>query len=277
MDPAAVSAATPTRPRVSVSDLAKKFPPAGGEPFLAINDVSFDVHDNEFLTIVGPSGCGKSTLLNILAGLSDPTTGEILIDGEQHVNRAPFFGYMFQKDLLLPWRTIRDNVALGLEVLGRPKREARRSAVSLLERFGLDRFSEKYPIQLSGGMRQRVALMRTLICERPVLLLDEPFGALDALTRSVMQEWLLEIWTADKRTVIFITHDIEESIFLSDRVLVMTAHPGRIKDVVTVDFARPRTHQLLSTPKFSELKHYVLEQLYDESVKALADEELHGS
>jgi ABC-type nitrate/sulfonate/bicarbonate transport system ATPase subunit len=259
--------------RLSVSRLSKNFPSGDGTQIVAIADMSFEVRDNEFLSIVGPSGCGKSTLLNVLAGLEEPSGGDILVDGRQHAQRGAFFGYMFQKDLLLPWRNIVENVALSLEVQRVPRQQARARALQLLERFGLARFSEKYPIQLSGGMRQRVALMRTLICDRPILLLDEPFGALDALTRSVMQEWLLETWEADRRTVVFITHDVEESIFLSDRVLVMTGHPGRIKRELKVDFARPRNHVLLTEPRFSKLKHQVLSELYDESVKALVAEE----
>ncbi|HYM49871.1 MAG TPA: ABC transporter ATP-binding protein [Candidatus Limnocylindrales bacterium] len=258
--------------RVQVQNVSKEFPPALGSSTLAISNVSFEVRNHEFLTIVGPSGCGKSTLLNILAGLAQPTAGTILVDGVEHARRTPFFGYMFQKDLLLPWRTIVDNVALGLEVQGVSKAEARREALRVLERFKLARFGDRYPVQLSVGMRQRVALMRTLVCDRPVLLLDEPFGALDALTRSVMQEWLLETWMVERRTVIFITHDIDESIFLSDRVLIMSSHPGRIKGEFRVPFARPRTHECLATPEFTELKRYVLDQLYDESVKAFQDE-----
>jgi ABC-type nitrate/sulfonate/bicarbonate transport system ATPase subunit len=258
---------------LSVAQLSKRFQPASRSPVLAITDVSFEARKNEFLTIVGPSGCGKSTLLNILAGLEEPTTGTILIDGAERVNRTGFFGYMFQKDLLLPWRTITQNVALGLEVQGVAQRVARREAIGLLDRFGMARFGNKYPVQLSMGMRQRVALMRTLMCDRPVLLLDEPFGALDALTRSSMQEWLLETWMAERRTVVFITHDIEESIFLSDRVLIMSSRPGRIKSELDVTFPRPRSHDLTTMPEFARVKQHVLSQLHNESIKAMRDEE----
>ena len=173
--------------------------------------------------------------------------------------------YMFQRDLLLPWRTIRDNVALGIEILGTPQREAREKAVTLLDRFGLGGFADKRPPQLSGGMRQRAALMRTLLCPREVLLLDEPFGALDALTRANMQEWLLEVWAQDNRTVLFITHDVEEALFLADRVLVMTARPGSIKLEVLIDIARPRSRKVTTSESFNKLKEQVLDAIHDES------------
>ena len=258
-----------SRRRVTLEDVTKVFhQEIGEEPVLAVQGVDFAVHAAEFLTIVGPSGCGKSTLLNIIAGLDEPTSGRILVDGASITGRQRYFGYMFQKDLLFPWRRVRDNVAIGLEVLGTPRAEARARALDILRRFDLDAFAEKYPAQLSGGMRQRVALMRTLLCEREILLLDEPFGALDALTRSIMQEWLLGIWEKDHRTVIFITHDIEEAVFLSDRILTMSARPGRIKGEVTVDLPRPRDHTMVTKPRFTELKRTVLDQIYEESLKA---------
>ena len=255
--------------RVTLAGVSKVFhEEAGEEPVLAVEGADFGVHAAELLTIVGPSGCGKSTLLNIIAGLEEPTSGRVLVDGVAVPDRQRYFGYMFQKDLLFPWRRVRDNVAIGLEVLGTPRAEARERALDILRRFDLDAFAEKYPAQLSGGMRQRVALMRTLLCDREILLLDEPFGALDALTRSIMQEWLLGIWEKDHRTVIFITHDIEEAVFLSDRILTMSARPGRIKGELTIDLPRPRDHTIVTTPRFTELKKVVLDQIYEESVKA---------
>ena len=185
-------------------------------------------------------------------------------------DRQKHFAYMFQKDLLFPWRTILDNVALGLEVEGRPKAEARRRAGAMLARFGLERLRRRIiRRQLSGGMRQRAALMRTLLCDRSVLLLDEPFASLDALTRSVMQEWLLQLWEADHRTILFITHDVEEAIFLSDRVLVMSARPGRMKFELPIDLPRPRDHRILTTAPFLELKRIIVDQIYDEAVKTM--------
>ena len=257
------------RPRVTLTDVTKVFhQDADEDPVCAVEGVDLAVNAAEFLTIVGPSGCGKSTLLNIIAGLEEPTAGRILVDGVSVTDRQRYFGYMFQKDLLFPWRRVRDNVAIGLEVLGTPRNEARARALDILRRFDLDAFAEKYPAQLSGGMRQRVALMRTLLCDREILLLDEPFGALDALTRSIMQEWLLGIWEKDHRTVIFITHDIEEAIFLSDRILTMSARPGRIKGELTIDLPRPRDHTIVTTPRFTEFKRAVLDQIYEESLKA---------
>jgi ABC-type nitrate/sulfonate/bicarbonate transport system ATPase subunit len=255
--------------KVELKSVAKVFPPQGdGAPVVALANTDMYVRPKEFISIVGPSGCGKSTILNMIAGLLDPSSGEIFIDGKAVPDRRKHFGYMFQKDLLFPWRTIRDNVALGIEVLGVPQREARERSLAILQEFGLGGFAYNYPSQLSGGMRQRAALMRTLLCDRDTLLLDEPFGALDALTRSVMQEWLLSIWEKDHRTIIFITHDIEESIFLSDRVLMMSARPGRIKMELAIDLPRPRDHTILTQPRFSELKRIVLDQIYEESVKA---------
>ena len=246
-------------------DVTREFPSsAHGGTMVAIEGISFSVKAGEFVALVGPSGCGKSTLLNVTAGLMPPTSGEILIDGVVVEDRRPYFGYMFQSDLLMPWADIRKNVALGLEILGTPRREARDRAMEILQEFELDQFADKYPIQLSGGMRQRVAFMRTLLCNRSVLLLDEPFGALDALTRSVMQEWLLGVWERTKPTIVLITHDVEEAIFLADRVLMMTARPGRIRREVSVDLDRPRDHSVLTTPAFNAIKEEILEELFRE-------------
>lgn len=263
---AAAHAAAPAKLRLE--GVRKAFPTPEGGSIEVLQETDLRIHAQEFVTIVGPSGCGKSTLLNIVAGLAEPTAGRVLVDGVVLPDRRRHFSYMFQKDLLFPWRTIRDNVALGIEVQGTPRAEARQRAQAMLDRFGLGRFGSHYPSQLSGGMRQRAALMRTLLCDREVLLLDEPFGALDALTRSVMQEWLLQVWEADHRTVVFITHDVEEAIFLSDRVLVMSARPGRIKLELLVDLPRPRDHTTVTTRRFTELKKSVLDQLHDEGLIA---------
>ena len=257
-----------------LANVAKEFESsAHGGTMLAIDDISFSVNAGEFVALVGPSGCGKSTLLNITAGLLHPTRGDILIDGLAVPDRRPYFGYMFQNDLLMPWADIRRNVALGLEILGTPRREAREQAMEILREFDLDQFADKYPIQLSGGMRQRVAFMRTLLCDRPVLLLDEPFGALDALTRSVMQEWLLGVWERTRQTIVLITHDVEEAIFLADRVLMMTARPGRIRREVVVDLGRPRDHSVLTTHEFNVIKEEILEALFREVARAREDPE----
>lgn len=258
-------------PKIRLERVGKTYRSPRGAALEVLSETTLDVMDREFVTIVGPSGCGKSTLLNILAALVQPSSGRILIDGSVQADRRRHFAYMFQKDLLFPWRTILENVALGLEIEGRPKREARMRAAAMLTRFGLNGFATHYPGQLSGGMRQRAALMRTLLCDRPVLLLDEPFAALDALTRSVMQEWLLQLWEQDHRTILFITHDVEEAIFLSDHVLVMSARPGRMKFELHIDLPRPRDHRILTTERFLELKRTVIDQIYDEAVKTLRD------
>ena len=236
--------------------------PTGGAQVVAVKDADFSVAKGEFVSLVGPSGCGKSTVLNMIAGLETPTSGDILVHGDPLPDRRGHFGYMFQKDLLLPWRRIVANVALGLEVKGTPNREARDRALALLTRFGLGEFANNYASQLSGGMRQRVALMRTLIVDTDCLLLDEPFGALDAMTRMTMQEWLLGIWESEKRSVVFITHDIEEAIFLSDRVLTMSARPGRITGEFVIGLPRPRTREMYTNTEFIALKKRILEEIY---------------
>ena len=264
--------ATSCDARIELRAVNKVFGTTADGEVTAVQDSTFAVQPGEFVAIVGPSGCGKSTVLNMVAGLFDPTDGNILIDGADVPDRRPYCAYMFQRDLLLPWRTIRDNVALGIEILGTPRRQAREQATVLLDRFGLGGFADKRPPQLSGGMRQRAALMRTLLCPRDVLLLDEPFGALDALTRANMQEWLLEVWEQDNRTVLFITHDVEEAIFLADRVLVMTARPGSIKLEVPIDIARPRSRRVTTSESFNKLKEHVLDAIHDESKKAMDSE-----
>ena len=257
--------------RIELRAVTKVFDSGETDPVHAVAPTDFTVASGEFVSIVGPSGCGKSTVLNMVAGLFEPTAGEIRLNGTAVSDRRSFCAYMFQRDLLLPWRTIRDNVALGIEILGTPKGEARAKAEVLLRRFGLGAFVDKRPAQLSGGMRQRAALMRTLLCPREILLLDEPFGALDALTRANMQEWLLEVWEQDHRTVLFITHDVEEALFLSDRVLVMSARPGTIKLEVPVRMPRPRSRKVTTSESFNKLKERVLEAIHDESVKAMSE------
>jgi ABC-type nitrate/sulfonate/bicarbonate transport system ATPase subunit len=259
------NAATP--PKVALRSVAKRFASAGAQ-VTAVVAATLTIATGEFVSIVGPSGCGKSTILNIVAGLDEPTAGEVLFDGHAVADRRRQCGYMFQKDLLFAWRSIEANVALGLEVEGVRKAEARERARALLSRFGLGQFARHYPSQLSGGMRQRVALMRTLLCNRPILLLDEPFAALDALTRSIMQEWLLSIWSQERRTILFITHDIDEAIFLSDRVLLMTARPGRIRNEIRVQLDRPRDHRVTTTAEFIRLKQMIRDEIHEESLRA---------
>jgi ABC-type nitrate/sulfonate/bicarbonate transport system ATPase subunit len=206
----------------------------------ALDDISFAAQPGEFITVIGPSGSGKSTLFNLITGLVQPDGGEIRFDGSPVRQRAGRVGYMPQRDLLLPWRTVLNNVILGPELDGRSKRKARAQAREMMPLFGLAGFEHAYPDTLSGGMRQRAALLRTFLTDRDVLLLDEPFGALDALTRRELQRWLLDIWEHFRKTILFITHDVEEAVFLADRVLVFSARPGRIVNELHVELPRPR-------------------------------------
>ena len=227
----------------------------------ALEGVDVEVGADEFVSILGPSGCGKSTLFNILAGLLAPTSGRVLLDGRQPDGLLGRLGYMPQRDLLMPWRRLLDNVTLGMEMNGVPRPRAREAARAELPRFGLAGFERSWPAGLSGGMRQRAALLRTFLAGRQVMLLDEPFGALDALTRQAMQAWLLEIWQQDRKTILFITHDVEEAVYLSDRVYVMSGRPGRIGLTLDVDLPRPRPPEITATPEFLAHKQRLLEPL----------------
>ncbi len=239
-----------------------------------LDDVSLNVMPGEFVSIIGPSGCGKSTMFNIIAGLTNPSSGEVLVDGEPVTGHVEHFAYMPQKDLLFPWRRVIDNTTLGLEVQGEKGEAARKKVAPLFKTFGLSGFENSYPWQISGGMRQRAALLRTVVQGRDVLLLDEPFGALDSLTRTEMQEWLLSIWDQYRWTVVLITHDIREAVFLSDRVYVMTARPARIRSVETVDLPRPRALSVITESRFVQLEATLLEALREESARShlLAEE-----
>lgn len=229
--------------KIELSRVTHVFPGAAGHGVLALQDVSLQVPRGSFVSLIGPSGCGKSTLFNVIAGLLHPSHGRVLMDGEDVTGRVGLVGYMLQKDLLLPWRTVLENVVLGLELKGVRARDARQRALPYLYRYGLGGFEHHYPDALSGGMRQRVALLRTLLFESEVILLDEPFGALDAQTRSRMQEWLLQLWSDFQKTVLFVTHDVEEAVYLSDTLYVLSARPGRIKARLEVPLARPRPNR----------------------------------
>ena len=233
------------------------------EPVLA--GVKLAAGAGEFVSIIGPSGCGKSTLLNIIAGLDQPDAGTVEVDGQTATQRLGHIGYMQQKDLLLPWRTVLDNAALGLELQGVPRRQARRRALQFTGLFGLKGYEKQYPFALSGGMRQRVGFLRTMLLDQGVVLLDEPFGALDALTRVQMQEWLMELWGSLGRTIILITHDVDEAILLSDRIYVLTARPGRTKAVMEVALTRPRNYRATTEPFFNRLKSDLLASLREET------------
>jgi ABC-type nitrate/sulfonate/bicarbonate transport system ATPase subunit len=233
-----------TPPRVATHELHKSF----GDR-LVLDGLEITVADGEFVSIIGPSGCGKSTLFNILAGLEHPDSGGVSVSGEDATGRTEHFAYMPQKDSLLPWRRVLDNASLGLQLQGASKREARAAADQLFPTFGLDGYQRSWPGQLSGGMRQRVALLRTVVQKRTVLLLDEPFGALDSLTRTQMQVWLTEVWERYHWTVVLITHDIREAVFLSDRVYALTPRPARIRAEHVIDLPRPRGPETFTDPR----------------------------
>jgi ABC-type nitrate/sulfonate/bicarbonate transport system ATPase subunit len=249
-----------TPPKVELRRVSKTFI-GEGERVEALKDLSFEVRPQEFLTVVGPSGSGKSTIFNLIVGLLEPDEGEILIDGRAVPSRLGQFGYMPQRDLLLPWRTVLDNVIVAQELRGAPSHLARSMAREMLPMFGLESFADSYPDVLSGGMRQRAALLRTVLTEHDVLLLDEPFGALDALTRRELQDWLQGIWRQFRRTIVFITHDVEEALYLGDRVLVLSARPGRVVRELIVPLPRPRHPRMLAQPEFGATVAELLEAL----------------
>jgi ABC-type nitrate/sulfonate/bicarbonate transport system ATPase subunit len=243
--------------KLRVDDLYKAYP--GPLPVLA--GVSFDVAPGEFVSVIGPSGCGKSTLFNVIAGLDRPDAGRVLVDGTDATGRVAPFAYMPQQDLLFPWRTVLDNTTLGLEVAGMSRREARERARPLFAPFGLAGFESARPGNLSGGMRQRAALLRTVVQERAVLLLDEPFGALDSLTRTDMQCWLDGVRGQFEWTVLMITHDIREAVFLSDRVIVLGSRPAQVRREVVVDLPRPRHIDMIATEQFASWEHDLIAAL----------------
>ncbi len=250
--------------KIKVEGVSKTFT-SGGKVFPALDDVNLTVEDGKFVSIIGPSGCGKSTMFNIIAGLTPPTGGDVFADGESIAGRAGYVGYMLQKDMLLPWRNILDNIILGLEVRGVPRKKAVGRALPLIEKYGLKGFEKHYPDELSGGMRQRAALLRTLLYDRDIMLLDEPFGALDAQTRLLMQNWLLEIWRDFGKTILFVTHDIDEAIYLADEIYVFTKRPGKIKAKIEVPIKRPRSAGDMTTPEFAGLKSTLLKLLFSAS------------
>lgn len=246
---------------ILLENIAKSYKVNGGT-LPIIDDISIQVQENEFVSLIGPSGCGKSTLFNIICGLSEPDQGRVLLSAQSGVRAGEVVSYMPQKDLLLPWRTVLDNVILAREVSGGDKRAIKKEALQLMPLFGLKGFENSYPAELSGGMRQRAALMRTVLARRRVLLLDEPFGALDAITRTRMQQWLLEVWDNFKQAVFFVTHDVDEAIFLSDRVYVLTPRPARVCLHLEVKLSRPREFEIFTTPQFLSLKRQIIDALY---------------
>lgn len=255
--------------KLRIEAVSRAFPSAaGGKPVQALQPTDLAVADNDFLVILGPSGCGKSTLLRLIAGLDRPSTGRILLDGAPVAGPGADRGMVFQSYTLFPWLNVADNIAFGLREKGMGTAEIKPIVADWLARIGLEAFGGHYPKQLSGGMQQRTAIARALATDPAVLLLDEPFGALDNQTRALMQEMLLAIWEKQKKTVIFVTHDIEEAIFLASRVIVMTARPGRIKSEVTVDLPHPRAYTIKTSPEFSALKARLTEDIRGEAVLA---------
>ena len=250
--------------KISVQQVGKFFM-RNGRPMHALAGVDFDALDGEIVGIIGPSGCGKSTLLNIIAGLNQPSTGSIYLNGRPAKQRLGVVGYMQQKDLLLPWRNVIDNAILGLELQGYSRLAARDRASELIEQFGLKGFEKEYPFALSGGMRQRASFLRTVLADQEVFLLDEPFSSLDALNRAQIQEWLQGLWQSLRKTIVLVTHDVDEAIFLSDRVYVMSARPGRMKLVQSVDLPRPRTLEMVTQESFVSLKAGLLASIRAES------------
>jgi ABC-type nitrate/sulfonate/bicarbonate transport system ATPase subunit len=247
---------------LAMHDVTMRFQSGKGD-LLVLDDVNLRLDAGEFVALVGPSGCGKSTLLSIIAGLQKPTSGKISLHGDPSARRLGRIGYMPQRDLLLPWRTALDNAIASLEVRGTPRAEARQRAHALFAAFGLSGFERSYPSQLSGGMRQRVAFARTALAEGNLLLLDEPFGALDALTRAGLQRWLMEIWGSLGKTCLLVTHDVDEALLLADRIYVMTPRPGRMRLERAVPLPRPRLQEILAQPEALALKAELLAALME--------------
>jgi NitT/TauT family transport system ATP-binding protein len=260
--------------KIRFENVSKVFQARGAE-VSALDDITFDVHSGEFLVVVGPSGCGKSTLLDLLGGLSTPTSGRILVDGVAVTGPGLDRGIVFQQYALLPWRTALGNVEFGLEAKGVPRRDRGPRARGFLDLVGLSGFADRYPHELSGGMKQRVAIARSLAFDPDILLMDEPFAALDAQTRDSLQDELLRIWEKTGKTIVFITHGIEEAVYLGQRVAVITSRPGRIKTIVDIPItARTATEDLRSDPEFVAYRHEIWSLLRDEVTKAQA-QELH--
>ena len=267
-----MTTATLNPTKLSIDHVGKVFDGRSG-PVAALEDVSLDVAEGEFLVVVGPSGCGKSTLLDLLAGLALPTSGRLLLDGAPITGPGLDRGVVFQQYALLPWRTALRNVEFGLEGKGLTRRERTRAAREYLDLVGLGGFAERYPHELSGGMRQRVAIARALAFDPDVLLMDEPFAALDAQTRETLQDELLRIWQATNKTVVFITHGIDEAVYLGQRVAVLTSRPGRIKAVLDIDLGdRSATDDVRSTSLFAEYRHRIWAELHGEVARAQRSE-----
>ena len=266
-----------TPPTLTIEGVSKVFPQRGRGPLVVLDRISLQVRAGEFVSVVGPSGSGKSTLLSIIAGLDEPTEGTITLHSNPDAPRLGHIGYMPQRDLLLPWRNALANASAGLEVQGVSRSEARKRAHDLFCQFGLAGFEQSYPHALSGGMRQRVAFARTVLAARDLMLLDEPFGALDALTRLSMQRWLLDIWEQLGKTAILVTHDPEEALLLADRVYVLSARPARVTLALDVPLPRPRPAEVAGSPAFARLKARLLQALLTGQDDMLAPDQPEAS
>lgn len=249
--------------KVKIDHVEKVFETKKGK-MVALNGVDLDIRENEFICVVGPSGCGKSTLLNIIAGLLPASTGAVYVDGNKVEGTGPERGVVFQQYALFPWLTVMKNVMFGLKLKGMKEDEAKAIAMKYIKMVGLEEFVDSYPKELSGGMKQRVAIARAYAVQPEVLLMDEPFGALDAQTRTQLQTELLRTWEEERKTCFFITHDVEEAIILATRVVIMSARPGRIKDIVDVNIPYPRDQETKMSKEFMDLKNYIWGQVYQE-------------
>lgn len=249
--------------KVKIEDVRKVYDTRNGE-MIALNGVNLEIMENEFICVVGPSGCGKSTLLNIIAGLLEPSSGRVLCDGEEVKGTGTERGVVFQQYALFPWMTVKKNVMFGLNLKGIKGKEAEDIAMKYIKMVQLEDFVDHYPKELSGGMKQRVAIARAYAVNPSILLMDEPFGALDAQTRTQLQQELLETWEKEKKTCFFITHDVDEAIILAQKVIIMSARPGRIKEIVDIDIPYPRDQETKMSPEFLDLKNHIWSQVYQE-------------
>lgn len=254
--------------QLSIQGVSRTFVSPKGQATQALLPVDFDVRENDFVTILGPSGCGKSTMLRIVAGLDHPSSGRVLLDGHPVAGPGADRGMVFQSYTLFPWLTIEQNIRFGLRERGMPEAQQKERASDFIAKVGLRGFEQHFPRQLSGGMQQRTAIARALANDPKILLMDEPFGALDNQTRALMQELLLGIWEAERKTVMFVTHDIDEAIFMANRVAVFSARPGRIKTEIAVDLPHPRHYTIKTSPEFMDLKARLTEEIRAESMVA---------
>ena len=249
-------------PKISFQNVSRHYDVGASGRFVALEGLSLDIEDGEFVTVVGPSGCGKSTAMNIAAGLTEPSSGRVLVDDAEVRGPGPERGIIFQQYALFPWLTVRENVEFGLRIAGKKKAERREIATYFIDLVGLGRFADALPKTLSGGMKQRCAIARAYAVGPKILLMDEPFGALDALTRVQLQDQLLEAWQRERRTVMFITHDVDEAVYLARRVIVMAARPGRMVEIIPIDLPYPRTEAMRLSTEFAALRNRVWQGVF---------------